>query len=224
MPSETSTNSSSTPHNTSSGFVSAPSTKSNSKLMTATQHQPIKRESSSSPDVPSSIEVLSIILQDLTKRFKDTNDQLAAETTATDACSPKLNKLLDKNTDLLASRKTLLHQRKLIEGRIKSNRDDLKSTKTRAEKLQRKQGELIEQRDKTQYQLDVLMEQRREVKKQLGRKRYDIALERQFPDKGCREVARRMGWQPLPDPTQHQDERSTVVPEEADSNGGDESE
>ena len=115
-----------------------------------------------------------------------------------DTVSPRLNTMLCTCNVLAQKRKSLLDERKTLQFRISANYQDLKETKAKAQRLEERQAEVMEARDKAQYGLDVLMQERRGINKALANKRLDEAFMAKFPDRGARELARQVGWRPRP--------------------------
>ena len=163
---------------------------------TSRVHTHIKTEFSPSPISLASD--LKSQVKKLDARLRKETSLLSSHNTMLDTISSRLNAMLSTCNVLAQNRKSLLNQRKSLQYRIGDNYQELKETKVKAQELQERQAEVMEARDKVQYGLDVLMEQRRGANKALANKRLDEALMAKFPDRGARELARQVGWRPRP--------------------------
>ncbi len=145
------------------------------------QNSYIKAEFSPLPTLSSSD--LEAQIKTLDYQVRQKTSLFASHNTRLDTLSPRLNNLVSACGILAQTRKNLLDQRKTLGYRINANREELKDTKAKAQRLQEQQAEVMEARDKAQYGLDVLMEKKRDVVKALANKRFERALEANFPDK-----------------------------------------
>ena len=177
-------------------------------------HDKARIKSEPSPSPLSSTADLEAQLKTLDSQRHTAAGRLQAHNDSLDTISPRLNTTLAICSALAQTRKNLLAQRKLLDHRIGSNREELKETKVKAERLQGRRAEVMEARDKAQYQLDALMEQRRGIRKALGRRRYEEALVATFSDQGAREIARRVGWKPAPVPADGSEENPLDLSED----------
>jgi hypothetical protein len=161
-----------------------------------TTNVPIKRETSVRSALPPPISALTSQLSALTTELRNTTALLDSQNTDLDTLSPRLNNLVTDCVQLAKTRKSILAKRKALTVEIDINRDTLEGKKNGAKRLREEQIELLHSREQTQNEINVLTQKKREIQKDLSKKKYEAALEKEFADRGCREVARRMGWQP----------------------------
>ena len=189
-----------------------------------TSRDNIHKKTEFSPSPASSSGDFEAQIKMLDSQVSQKTSLLASHNTQLDTISPRLNTTLSACNVLAQKRKSLLDERKTLQFRISANYQDLKETKAKAIRLQGRQAEVMEARDKAQYDFDVLMQERRGMNKALANKRLDEALMAKFPDKGARELAKQVGWRPRSVHITDGKEQDMIEPSDDKSNdAGDES-
>ena len=177
-------------------FLSLPRVLHSTAPQQASQNDSPSIKAESSPVPSSSIADLSTQLKILNSQVQQETTTLQTHNDSLDTISPRLNTLKSTCDILNQSKKSLLQERRALTRKINLKKAELDETLKKARQLGNEEAETMEDRDKSQYRLNVLIDERRGLCQIFRRTTYEEAIAAKFPEKGVRELARGIGWRP----------------------------